>query len=193
MSSVIVAEPLPVVEPALETDDNRYEIIDGRRVELPPMSLYANWISFEIASEIRSFAKANNLGIALTEALFHLALTIDRNRRPDVAFVSYERWPKERGISLRVNAWDVVPDLAIEVVSPTDLVEELMEKLEEYFQAGVRLVWVIYPKQRLLFIYDSLTTVRGLTHTDEVDGGAVLPGFRLSLASLFPKVKEEGA
>src|SRR5207249_957331 len=109
-----------------------------------------------------------------------------RNRRPDVAFVTYERWPMNRPIPLTDNAWDVVPDLAVEVSSRHDLAEELVQKLTEYFQAGVRLVWVIYPKQRLVYVYESPTQVRGLTQSDELDGGTVLPGFRLPLANLFP-------
>ena len=85
------------------------------------------------------------------------------------------------------NAWDVAPDLAVEVVSPTDLAEELMDKVAEYFQAGVRLVWVVYPRLRLIHVYESLTQVRGLTAADELDGGAVLPGFRTPVAALFPE------
>jgi Uma2 family endonuclease len=177
--------PIPSAPPAVG-DEGFYEIIDGRRVELPPMSAYATLIAFEVGRRLGNFAEANNLGLAVTEMLFHLALPVDRNRRPDAAFVSYERWAKGRPMVRRDNAWDVVPDLAVEVVSPTDLAEELIDKLDEYFRAGVRLVWVIYPGTRLLYVYESLTSVRGLTHTDEVDGGAVLKGFRLPVDSFFP-------
>ena len=187
MTPTAVLEPV-VAPPAAAVDDEPlFEIIDGQRVELPPMSAYAVRVSFRIASVIGQFAGANGLGEAAHEELFRLPLERDRNRRPDAAFVSYERWPKDRPMPLAGNAWEVVPDLAVEVVSPTDLFEELMDKIAEYFQAGVRLVWVVSPRLRMIQVYESLTQLRILTAADELDGGAVLPGFRTPVAALFPQ------
>ena len=62
-----------------------------------------------------------------------------------------------------------------------------MQRLTEYFQAGVCRVWIMYPQQRLVYVYDSPTQVRGLTQADELDGGEILPGFRLPLLNLFPE------
>jgi Uma2 family endonuclease len=188
MNTTTVAENMPVASPppASLDDEGFYEIIDGRRVELPPMSAYAARIAFEIAHRIAIFAEANDLGVAAVETLFHLALPVDRNRRPDAAFVSYERWAKGRPMVWRDNAWDVVPDLAVEVISPTDLAEELTDKLDEYFQAGVRLVWAIYPRARLLYVYESRTSVRVLTDADEADAAAVLKGFHFPVGSFLP-------
>ncbi len=189
MSLLTLPVPAPTPASARESDDRLYEIIDGRRVELPPMSAYAARIAFEVARRIGNFAEANDRGVAVTETLFRLPLPLDRKRRPDAAFVSYARWEKGRRMVPRDNAWDVVPDLAVEVVSPTDFAEELLVKLDEYFRAGVQLVWVIYPTLRLLFVYDSITSARGLGPKDEVDGGAVLPGFRQPVASFFPEAE----
>ncbi len=188
MNPATVVEPAPPTAPpsVVVADEPLYEIVDGQRVELPPMSVYANRIAFEVAHRVANFAETNDLGVAITETLFHLALPVDRNRRPDAAFVSYARWPKGRANPIRDNAWNVVPDLAVEVISPTDLAEDLIEKLGEYFQAGVRLAWVVYPSSRLVYVYDSLTSIRVLTAEGELDGGAVLPEFRLKIASLFP-------
>jgi Uma2 family endonuclease len=168
-------------------DEHFYEIIDGRCVKLPPTSAYADRIASDVAYRIANFVKANGLGAAIVRALFHLSLPGDPNRRPGAAFVSYNRWGKGRPMDTRRDAWDVVPDLAVEVVSPNDLAEELVDKLDEYFRAGVRQVWILYPGIRLLYVYDSLTSLRILTHSDEVDGGSVLPGFRLAISSLFPE------
>ena len=120
------------------------------------------------------------------EMLFHLPEPLDRNRRPDVAYVSPDRWPRDRALPEEANAWDVVPNLAVEVVSPNDMAEDLQEKIAEYFQAGVQLVWVIYPRRGLVHAYESLTQIRCLTRGDELNGGVVLPGFRLQLRQLFP-------
>jgi Uma2 family endonuclease len=86
---------------------------------------------------------------------------------------------------MSANAWDVVPNLAIEVVSPTDSVEELEQKIAEYFRSGVQLVWVVHPTRSKIHVYDSTTQIRVLSRNDVLDGGTVVPGFRLPLAELF--------
>ncbi len=189
MNSTAVLEPVLATPPPLRDDETPYEIIDGARVELPPMSIYAVVTATELSRKLGNHGEAQNLGRAVTDGLFRLPLARDRNRnrQPDVAFLTYARWPKERPLSLVVNAWDVVPDLAVEIVSPTDRVEELFEKIAEYFEAGVSLVWVLFPNLQMVQVYESLTRVHGLTAADELDGGAVLPGFRTSVAGLFPE------
>jgi Uma2 family endonuclease len=188
--------PTAVLEPVLASatagadfvdDDALYEIIDGERVELPPMSAYAGRVSFRIAKMIGQFADANQLGEAVHEQIFKLALDRDRNRRPDAAFVSFERWPRDKGMPGAGNAWEVTPDLAIEVVSPTDRGEEAKEKIVEYFEAGVRQVWVVYPLLQLVDVYETLSQIHGLTRTDTIDGGNVLPGLHIPVAALFPQ------
>ena len=89
------------------------------------------------------------------------------------------------------DAWEVVPDLAVEVVGPTDVAEDLLGKVKEYFQAGVRLVWVVYPIQRCIHVYGAWNRIRVVTEADDLDGGAVLPGFRRSLDRLFGPVEAE--
>ncbi len=84
-----------------------------------------------------------------------------------------------------------MPDLAVEVVSPTDTAGKLLGKVREYFQAGVRLVWIVYPVQRCIHVYEAWNRIRVVTETDELDGGEVLPGFRRSLDRLFGPVVEE--
>lgn len=171
--------PLPEI-----LDEPLFEIIDGQRVELPPMSAFASVTVSLLVSKLNQFAESKNLGVAVAEVLFRLNLN-GGNRRPDGAFVSYQRWPKGKPIPLRDNAWDVVPDLTIEVISPNDLAEELMTKIDEYFRSDVKLVWVIYPATRLVQVYESLTRVGVLTQADELDGGKAVPGFRLPLTVLF--------
>jgi Uma2 family endonuclease len=184
--SAAFTEPLILTNTtAVGADEPLYEIVDGQRVELPPMSVYATLVASALFGELAVFCTTHPLGRPFAEMLFRFPLNGSRNRRPDVAFVSFERWPKNRPIPLRDNAWEVVPDLAVEVISPHDLADEVIQKLTEYFQAGVRLVWIIYPQQRLVYVYDSPTQVRGLSQADDLDGGAVLPGFRVALANLF--------
>src|ERR1700709_1460727 len=93
-----------------------------------------------------NFGIAKDIGEACIEVLFKLPLAKDRNRKPDVAFVSYARWPKYQPFPA-TNAWAVLPDICVEVVSPNDLADEIETKINEYFEAGVRLVWIVYPRQ----------------------------------------------
>ena len=184
MNSATVQEP--VIAPLSSGDDDElYEIIDGQRIGLPPIAFQSALLACRVAHQIGSFVDAHDLGFVVTHGLFDLALLADRRRRPKAAYVSYQRWPKDRAIPLTDNGLDVVPELVVEVVSPTDRIEELQEKIHDYFQAGVKLVWVVHPVLGVVHVYESLTAIRGLAPTDELDGGTVLPGFKLPIATLF--------
>jgi Uma2 family endonuclease len=167
-------------------DIERYEIIDGVRVEREPMGAFETVLASWLCYLINSFAAGKKLGLAVSEVLFVLNATRNLNRRPDVAFVSYARWPTS--VVAREPAWNVVPDLAIEIVSPSNLAEEIDRRITDYFQAQVRLVWVLYPDSGRVYVYQSPTHVSILERTDTLDGGEVLPGFRLPIAGLYEAV-----
>jgi Uma2 family endonuclease len=171
-------------------DDIGYEIVNGQRVESPPMSADAT----VLASQLIIFAGpgARSVGRFATETLFVLDDENDLQRRPDIAFVSYQRWPKGRPVP-STSAWDVIPNLAVEVVSPTNLANEIVNKVHEYFRCGVEQVWVVYPVVEQVYVYTSPKAVRILGRDDELDGGALLPGFRLPLAELFERPEEAPA
>lgn len=167
-------------------DEPLYEIIDGEHVELPPMSILASRVASRLQGHLCHFLMANPLGEALVDTLVRLPLPVDRNRRPDVAFVSAQRIAQAPPQPGSDNAWNIVPELMVEVVSPHDLAEEIVERLEEYWAAGAQLVWVVYPTQRLVYVYQSPRQVRILSGGDELDGGEAVPGLRIAIASLFP-------
>jgi Uma2 family endonuclease len=184
--SVATASP-PISGQIAADDEPLYEIIDGQRVELPPTSYFGGLTKTKLTVKLGIFLTSNDQGHLATETLFNMGIPADRNRRPDIAFVSYLRWARDRKQDRDENAWPVVPNLGIEVVSPTDDASELLDKIAEYFNAGVELVWVVYPHQLMVYTYESLTDVHGLTRSDNLDGGKVLPGFKLPLAELFPE------
>jgi Uma2 family endonuclease len=157
----------------------RYEVINGVRVEREPMGAFETVLASWLCFLINSFAAGKKLGLAVNEVLFVLNASRDLKRRPDVAYVSYGRWPS--AVIERAPAWNVVPDLAVEIVSPSNLAEEIDNKITDYFQSGVRLVWVFYPDSGRGYVYRSLTQVSILERTDTLDGGEVLPGFRYPL------------
>ncbi len=82
-------------------------------------------------------------------------------------------------------AWQVSPNLALEVVSPTTLAVEVLRKVRDYFCTGTERVWVVYPDEEQVYVYSSPTSLRVLDLTGELNGEGVLPGFRLPLAELF--------
>jgi Uma2 family endonuclease len=118
------------------------------------------------------------------EMLYLLDSPSGLKRRPDVSFLSYERWPINRPAP-RTDAWDVIPDLAIEIVCPSYSASEVMRKVTDYFRAGVRVVWVIYPLERLVQVFESASSSQIISKAGILEGGAVLPGFQLPLATLF--------
>ncbi len=165
--------------------DTLFEVVNGERREIPRMGALAATVASFLVTHLNIFAWPRKLGFAVVEAMFQLQQG-GTQRRPDVAFVAADRW---RASSPPGDndppAWDVVPALAAEVVSPSNTADEIEGKLRDYFAAGVGLVWVIYPVFRRVYVYESVTQVRILTETDSLEGGNVLPGFRLPLSDLF--------
>jgi Uma2 family endonuclease len=181
MATAIVDPP---VVPPPPDEDGLYEVVNGLRVEIPPMGAFQGDIASALCEFLRFHARTQRLGKVVVEVLFDLGRPKGSHRRPDLAFVSFERWPRGRRVP-ETNAWGVVPDLAVEVISPTNLAEELVQKVSEYFEAGVRQVWVVYANVRQVYVYDASTSIRVVASGGELDGGAILPGFRLALDSLF--------
>lgn len=174
----------PLTPPTGTNPDALYEFVDGQWTETPRMGALAGLLASILVTELNSFARPKRLGLAVSEVLFRL----DQNgpaRRPDVAFVVAARWPYTTPLTEDPAAFDIVPDLAVEVISPTNTADEVAGKVRDHFFAGVHLVWIIYPRLRLIYVHDSPEQVRILSEKHELDGGTVLPGFRLSLAALF--------
>jgi Uma2 family endonuclease len=195
MGATSLLETLEIPSPPeieLPDDEQLYEIVDGQRIETPPMSYFAGLVATELGIDMGLHIREQVPlpGQLAIETLFRIPLSKDssRKRRPDIAFVSSQRWPIDRAKSLRDDAWDVVPDLTVEVVSPTDFGEDLLDKVKEYFQAGVRQVWLFYPTSRYVHVFEAWNRIRVVTESDILDGGDVLPGFRSPLDRLFDAI-----
>jgi Uma2 family endonuclease len=165
-----------------------YEVIDGVRVERESMGGFEMVLASWLCHLITSFAAGKKLGLAVNEVLFVLNASHNLQRRPDMAFVSYARW--STSVVAREPARNVVPDLAIEILSPTNLAEEIDCRITDYFQSKVRLLWVFYPDSGRVYVYQLPTHVSLLERTDTLDGGEVLPGFRLPVAQLYEAVSK---
>jgi len=161
-----------------------YEAVDGHILENPPMGARESLLANSLAFLMESFARAHQVGRAVIETLFLLDSTRRLKRRPDLAFVSTRRWPLKRRIPA-TECWEVVPDLAVEFISETNMAAKVDKKIDEYFQSGVDAVWVVYPETRKVYVYDSPTQVRILRVGDDLEGGAIVPGFRIAVSELF--------
>jgi Uma2 family endonuclease len=196
MSTAILADAEKATLPSyqalpMETDEALYEFVFGQRVELPPMSIRAVTVVTRLSTLLNAFAGPRQLGEAFMEMLIHAPVLDDegRNRRPDLVFVSASKLISETPDDFDANAWDVIPDLAIEVTSPTDRAEDQREKVQEYLQLGVSYVWVVYPKLRLIDVYDSSGAVRTVGPDGVLTGDPVLPGLQISLDELFRPIR----
>lgn len=158
------------------------ELIDGILVE-KPMGYYESFLAVLIITKLTTFVVENKLGIVLGEA-GTLRILPDQVRIPDVCFIGWSRIPEGR--LPREPIPELVPDLAIEILSDSNTPGEMDQKRQDFFQAGVRLVWYIDPPTRSATVYCS-SEDPGTRHAESepLIGGDVLPDFSLSLAEIF--------
>jgi Uma2 family endonuclease len=132
---------------------------------------------------VGQFVKTHGLGVVFgAETGFKLTSDPDTVRAPDLAFVRRERIPPE---GMPQGFWPGAPDLAVEVVSPSDTYTAVEEQVREWLDAGTRLVLVVNPRTRTVTVHASQTQVTRLTESDLLTGGEVLPGLSCRVAELF--------
>jgi Uma2 family endonuclease len=164
-----------------ENRDRLFELIDGEIVEKMPTRLHGV-IAGILVTEINLCVRRNNLGTYAAVEARHRPANDDKNDRlPDVSYVADAGKPIEaQGAAL------YMPDLCVEIKSPDDTFTELRQKAAFYIANGARLVWLIYPEQRCVEVYQPNADSMLLTERDTLTGGDVLPGFSLPVRDLFP-------
>ena len=183
----VIAKPEITPEEFLDLPDAAsYELVDGQLVErnMSTLSCLVEALTFQ---RVQSHAAPNKLGPVWTGTMgFAYFPDSPRHvRKPDVSFVKAERMTLEL---FRTGYLPIAPDLAVEVISPNDTAHEVQEKIEEYQQVGVSLIWIIEPDLRIVDVYRQNGMNSRLRETDELSGEDVLPGFRCRVAELFPDV-----
>lgn len=165
-------------------DDERYrdELVRGRLVREARPGHEHGRVQLQLGSELNQHVRRHRLGVVTVESGYALVPSTATVRGPDISFVVRARIPRE---GLGCGFPRIPPDLAVEVVSPSNTAAALREKIDEYFGAGVRQVWVVYPRRRNVAVHLSRSDVRVLNEDDELDGGNVVPGFRLPVAEIF--------
>jgi len=164
-------------------DGFRYELVGGELRKMTPAGNVHGRIAMSIAAPLFQHVKANALGrVYAAETGFKLTSSLDTVRAPDVAFVGRERLEAVGEVE---GFWPDAPDLAVEVISPGDSYVEVEEKVFDWLEAGTKMVITVNPRKRSATVYRSLTEITVLTDSDVLEGGAVVPGFRLAVQEIF--------
>jgi Uma2 family endonuclease len=165
----------------LDRENRPCELVEGTLVE-KSMGFGESEIAATIIILVGTFVRRHRLGI-VTGPDGTIRLFPGLVRIPDVSFTSWARLPGRK--RPRVPIPHLAPDLAVEVLSKHNTKAEMTRKLAEYFDAGVRLVWIVSPKSRTVRQYAAPDQSVLLTIDQSLDGGIVLPGFVLPLSELF--------
>lgn len=169
-------------------NDIRLALIRGELKKMSPTGGTHGILCARIGTAITNFVDENDLGVVFgAETGFIVERDPDTVIGADVAFVSHERMKDVENLD---KFLPFAPDLAVEVLSPGNTVQEIDEKIALYFAAGSRAVWVFNPKRRTVAVYRSSFDVRILGEQDTLDGSEVLQGFTLDLAKLFAAVRK---
>lgn len=162
-------------------DHLRFELFDGELIEMSGPGGVHGRIAIKLGSYLFIFAEENKLGIVTGETGYHPAGDRYNLLLPDVAFISFERAPDPFPDKLV----PVMPDIAVEIKSPSNSLAELRDKAQRYMRLGTSLIWIIMPADQSIEIHRAQTSVETLAIDDTLSGADVLPGFKLELRRLF--------
>lgn len=163
---------------------DHYEVVDGVVRELPPMGVRESILANMVLRLLDAWCTSRKAGLAVSEVLFQLDAEGNLQRKPDVAFLSKRQLAGMTEVP-DVPAWPISPTLAVEVVSPTNTMNEIVDKICDYFAHGVERVWIVLPKRKLVQVYDGPSSVRSLTTGEILKDDVILPGLEIPLDDLF--------
>jgi Uma2 family endonuclease len=171
---------------ALPDDGNKYELVDGELL-VSNSGLEHGYIGVILASALYSFVISRKLGVVLDSSTTFTMKTGNK-RSPDVSFLSKDRL---QGLKkLPKGFGQGAPDLAVEILSPSNTVAEIHTKIVEYFDNGSQLIWVINPEEEYVLVYKNIhkpSPDRLLSYVDILSGEEILPDFSFPVADLFPQ------
>jgi Uma2 family endonuclease len=184
MARSMSPEPLLSLERymALPEGDGKVELVRGSLVREPPPAPLHGAVQARLVRFLGDVVEARELGVVVVEAGFLLRRDPDTVRIPDVAFVGRDRLPPD---PYGQPLWELAPDLAVEVVSPSNRATELNARVLDYLDTGAALVWLVDPAARTVVVHEPGGIARVLRDGDTLTGGNVAPGFSVPVARLF--------
>jgi Uma2 family endonuclease len=193
--SIERVEPLTVEEYArLYEQEGPFEIIDGeRRLLMPPVALHGLIIR-ALFRLLDPFCGAEHLGEVMTKMPYVQVFNanwVRAARVPDLMFFAADRWQQyiTETYGWQSKPFVLVPDLAVEVISPNDLYTDIQDKVDRYLDDRVRLIWVIDPQRKRVSVYKGERHVK-LNEDDTLSAGELIPGFNIRLRELFESVTQ---
>lgn len=179
-SSLITAEEFSKMPDP--PDGSQQELVRGVIITMPPPKGRHGVCCIKVGYALYNHTSANHLGhVTSNDAGFVSERDPDTVRGPDVAY-----WSSERVKEVPEGYFEVPPDLAVEVVSPSDTHFRVQEKVRYYLTHEVRMVWVVDPELRIVTVYRSKEMARTLEETETLSGEEVLPGFSCKVSDLLP-------
>jgi Uma2 family endonuclease len=171
-----------------DREDRLYELADGLLLE-KAVGNYESYLAGLLLSRITLYLDSHPLGVVLPpDGMLRLAPGLVRI--PDVSFITWDRLPGRAFPNDPI--WGLAPDLAAEVISAGNTRQEMERKLRDYFQAGVRLVWYAYPREKEVRVFTAVNQHSVVREHEQLDGSPVLPGFQLDLRTFFTKPSPSG-
>lgn len=173
-----------------ENQDRRWELVDGELIEMPSSSKINTIIAGIIAYYFNFFALDSGLGhVSVPDGGYQL--NENTVRQPDVGFISKDRLKTLEGVT-----FEVAPDIAVEMISPSETLPKVRRKIDDYLSAGTKQVWVVYPEDKVIEIWqlapDGSKNVRTLGIEDTLTAGDVLPKFEVALKKIFREEHTQG-
>ncbi len=180
-ASMVVKSPATEDDLLQMPDDGyKYELVDGEIIA-SPSGLYSSAVAARISHLLQMYTDNNPVGLVLG-ADVGIRLPDGNVRSPDVSVVKMEKLPDGKP-PRTFGAF--APDLAVEVLSPSDSHRLVADKIGEYLQCGVSLVWLVDPEARIVTVFRSLTDVQTLKSKDAITADPVLPGFSFTVDGFF--------
>ena len=168
-----------------DESDRLYELVDGVIVDMAPPNRLNSWIVMEIGYHLKAYSKKHNSGHVFgSDGGF--ALDEKNMRIPDVSYISKARMADKMTDMKAI----IAPDLAVEIISPSESAPAVHRKTALYLKSGASMVWNVYPQAKIIEVWTQSDTaalqMRSYAVTDTLDGGDTLPGFELTVKEVFP-------
>ncbi len=164
----------------IATDDDDYELIEGVLAPLPPRNFEHGVVQANVASTLFDFVHENSFGKVVGRVGFTLGRNPDTVLAPDLAFIAAARYPEETA-----GFPELAPDLLVEVISSSNTPGETERKMAIYLEAGVKVIWIVYPRQRQIVEHAPGNPPAVFTDADSLTGGDLLPGLAIPVADVY--------
>ncbi len=160
----------------------RTELIEGKLIRMAPTGYAHGIVEMKLSKKLGRFVEEHDLGQVMTgEVGIFIRRNPDTIRAADVIFISKKRFEQLKSVTYL----DVAPEIVVEIISPTDLLQEVTGKIDDYFSIGIDRVWIVDPIHGHATVFRSPTKAIRFADDEELEDQSILPGFKLKLSELF--------